>query len=328
MRDYTSRRTFVKLLLGGAAAAMLPLPGKARGAQSKEGAVRHSTFVMGQLATITAFGAPEPVLREAINDAFAALRRVDALMSVFSETSDIGKINAFAGKKEIEVDPWTIEAVTAAIDFAKRTNGVFDPTVEPLMRVWGFREPRSAKPSDREIAIALDAVGIQRLAISPMGPIGLIALATPNAKLDLGGIAVGFAVDRAAACLKSHGVTCALIDVSGDLYAIGAPPDSNGWQVGIVDPLHTDSIITTLTIRDQALCTSGNYESFVEYDAQKFGHVLDLHNGYPAHALSSATVIAPTTIMADALSKPAFVDRGFVLPEGKIVRVTNGGEIC
>ncbi|HET7153465.1 MAG TPA: FAD:protein FMN transferase, partial [Candidatus Kapabacteria bacterium] len=113
----------------------------------------------------------------------------------------------------------------------------------------------------------------------------------------------------------------------GDLYAIGASPGEQGWKVGIVDPLHMDSIITTVTIRDESLTTAGNYENYVVYNAVKYGHVLDPHNGFPAHALASATVISKSATEADAYSTAAFVNPAISSPTCKIIRVTNAGAI-
>ena len=322
-----SRRTFTRLLLGGAAATMLRPLRAVGGTPAHATAVRHSTYVMGQVATITAYGAPEPVLREAITEAFNALRKVDALMSVFSDTSDVGRINGAPAHTPVAVDPWTVHALLHAAHYSDVSHGAFDHTVEPLMRVWGFREKRSSMPSDAELAAAYDAVGVDNIRTDPTPGAATVHLRNARTKIDLGGSAVGCALEHAAACLIDRGVTSALIDVSGDMVAIGAPPDADGWEVGIVDPLHTDSCITKYTIRDQALATSGNYASFVEYNAVRFGHIMDPQDGHPAHALASATVIARRGHAADALSTAAFIDPSLTIAAGTIIRVRTTGEV-
>ena len=322
-----SRRDFVKVLLGASAAAMLPA--RMARAAAREGLVpvRHSTFVMGQMATITAYGAPAQELREAITAAFDALRRVDVLMSVFSQSSDVGRINLAAGRDEVGVDPWTGDLLRSSIAFSQRTGGAFDPTVEPLMRAWGFRDSRATMPTERELEGARDALGVGHLHVSTVQQTCPVALDRESSKIDLGGIAVGFAIDRAVAVMRARGVQCALIDVSGDLYAIGAPPDATGWKVGIVDPRNPERIITECTIRDQALSTSGNYATVVMYNAIKYGHIMNPRDGYPAHEIASATVIAPTALAADALSTGVFVNPAISVPEGSIVLVKNSGDV-
>jgi thiamine biosynthesis lipoprotein len=324
-----SRRAFLKLLGGSAVAALAMAPARkifARplgGLQTGIAPIKHSTFVMGQVATITIYEADAAHANAAINDAFAELRKVDTLMSVFDSSSELSRINYLAGKDMSTADPYTLETVRASIKYAALTNNAFDPTVEPLMRVWGFHKERSTMPSDKEITAAVNAVGAQNIKIEGNS----IGLLKPGASIDLGSIAVGYAVGRAAEKLKQHGITSALVDVSGDLYAIGAPPGEKGWTVGIVDPLHTDSIITSVTIRDESLTTAGNYENYVVYNAVKYGHVLDPHNGFPAHALASATVVSKSAMEADAYSTAAFVNPMISSPACKIIRVTNAGAI-
>src|SRR5208283_1590360 len=122
--------------------------------------IKHSTFVMGQVANVTAYGGDAPLIRTAITEAFNELRKVDALMSVFDENSELSRVNASASRTALHMDPYTIETVRAAMTHARRTGGAFDPTVEPLMRAWGFHAHRDTKPSDKEIAAALDATGV------------------------------------------------------------------------------------------------------------------------------------------------------------------------
>jgi thiamine biosynthesis lipoprotein len=136
--------------------------------------------------------------------------------------------------------------------------------------------------------------------------------------LDLGGVAVGYALDRAAAMLRAMGIESALIELSGDYYAIGSPAGSSrGWEIGVLDPRSEGAVLETLYIRNQALSTSGNYANTVVYDARSYGHIFDPSAGYPSDRLLSATVVAPTAFEADAFSTALFVagDRS-ILPEG------------
>ncbi len=326
----TSRRTFIRVLgLATVGAAV----GKARGQEMEvRGApgwmqrVQHSTMVMGQVATITAYHRNADEARAAITEAFGIFRRADELMSVFSTTSDIGRINDSEGRDPVTVDLWTGAVIAEGLKVARATHGMFDPTVEPLMRVWGFREKRKKMPTEREIRAALEALGAEHVQV--LGAGDSVAVKNASVKLDLGGIAVGAAIDRAADAMRTRGIASALIDVSGDLYAIGAPPNTAGWDVGIVDPHNTKKVIAVRTISNEALCTSGNYQNVVIYHAKKYGHIMNTGDGHPAHALASATVIAPRAITADAYCKPAFIDPAFTLDNARILRVMNNGTVA
>ena len=324
-----SRRQFLGLLGAGAFAALAAAPSRKLFARALSPAnngttpIKHSTFVMGQVANITAYGEDVPLIRTAITEAFDELRNVDRLMSVFDETSELSNVNVRASNEAYPVDLYTMETIRAAIRYAELTGGTFDPTVEPLMRTWGFHKERNAMPTDKEILTAVEAVGVHNIKIEGNS----IGLLKPSASIDLGSIAVGYAVGKAAEALKRRGVESALVEVSGDFYAIGAPPGEKGWKIGIVNPLNVQDVITTESIRDQSLATAGNYQNYVVYNAVKYGHVMDVHNGFPAHVLASATVISFNAAEADAYSTAAFVDPSVQLFGAKIIRVRNDGNI-
>lgn len=272
--------------------------------------IRRTTFAMGTLVSIEACGKDEVLLHNAVTQAFDELHRCDRLLSVYDPQSDISRINANAGKHEVTVDDTTIEIIDTAKEFSARTDGSFDCTIEPLMRLWGFRndirwEPCFASvPSDNEIALALDAVGYQNILVD--GTTRSIGLLNDRSAIDLGGIAVGFTVDRMAAILKNAGIDSALINHSGDIYAIGTPPESDGWSIAVPSPTKPEKFLTTLALHDQAISTSGNYEKFVSIDKQKFGHILDRATGKPSTNNLSVSVIAQSSLEADVYSTAFF----------------------
>ena len=306
MTPARSRRRFLQLssglLLG---AALRPITGFARQASSAK-YIERAAFTMGSIVTIKAYCADERLGNAAIDEAFREMKTVDRLMSVFDNESQLSLVNRHAGEREVRVDSRIIEVVERADHFSKLTDGAFDVTVEPLMELYGFRDDGAHPfPTDTQIANVLDSVGMHNVTINKNH--SALSLARSATKLDFGGIAVGYAIDRAAAILKSNGIASAIINHSGDIYAIGSPPEEEGWEVGITDPLQTDDIITTVRIKDQALSTSGNYENFIQADNRTIGHILDPHNGRTAVNILSGTVIAPTAIEADALSTGFFV---------------------
>jgi thiamine biosynthesis lipoprotein len=321
----STRRGFVKAL--GLAAAAAALPGRGILAEmlrdEKLQLIQHSTFVMGQIANVTIYHRDAAYARRVVTALFDELRRLESLMSVYDERSQVSAINRDAGREAIPVAPEMIELITAARGVAARSSRALDITVNPLLELWGFRgAARTRRPSDREVIAALDAVGIDGVRIEGSS----IGLAKSGASLDLGGVAVGYALDRIAAIARREGIDSALLELSGDFYAIGTPPDSaRGWEIGIEDPRHHDGIWRRLYVKNQALSTSGNYASTVVYNAHAYGHIFDPARGFPAERLLSATVVAPTAFDADAYSTALFVNgNSAMLPAGSRGYVMKG----
>ncbi|MCE7933422.1 MAG: FAD:protein FMN transferase [Chlorobi bacterium CHB2] len=300
-----NRRNFTTTLAFAAAGALLPkTPILSALLGHRLHRVHHSTVVMGQVATATLLHRDREVARQTVNALFAEFRRLEQLLSVYDPESEVAAINKVAGKQSIPVSPDFLAIVEAARRTSAASNGVLDITVEPLLRLWGFRQPFPTKPTDRQVQTALESVGMEFLHCDG-GEIGLLR---EGASVDLGGVAVGYALDQASVILKNAGVSAALVEISGDYIAIGAPPDEpKGWEIGIVDPANLDEVLRSVFLRDQALSTSGNYASTVVYEAVNYGHIFNPDTGKPAETINSATVIAPTATLADAWSTAVFV---------------------
>lgn len=238
--------------------------------------------------------------------AFAAIRRVDAQMSIHRADSQLARVNAMAGRGAVPVDPEVIEVVERACDAARRTEGVYDPTVLPLMRLYGYYGAgRDRYPSDAEIAAALDVTGHRHVLIDRTG--GRLGLARSGAALDLGSIGKGWALDRAIDAIRAEGIHSALIDVGGNVYALGAPEESAaGWSVGIGNP-ESGTIAKVLVLRDAAVATSGNSEQSRMLGHLRVGHLFDARRGRPAAGHLSASVEARTGVESDVASTVAFL---------------------
>ena len=193
--------------------------------------------------------------------------------------------------------------LTLANRFKAITGGAFDVAVEPLMRAWGFHRPRSAAPAAAELREARAAVAAAVVELDG----DRVRLPNAHTQLDFGGIGVGYGIDRALGMLRARGVTRAFVDVSGDVAAIGAPPGEAGWLVEIADPRRAGRSIAVTRLRDAALATSANTESVIRYASLVVGHVMDPATGWPARALTQATVVARSATAADALSTAMLV---------------------
>uniref|UniRef100_A0A832I2F2 FAD:protein FMN transferase n=1 Tax=Eiseniibacteriota bacterium TaxID=2212470 RepID=A0A832I2F2_UNCEI len=241
----------------------------------------------------------------AIGAAYAAIARVDAQMSIHRSDSQLAAVNRAAGKGAVAVDPEVVEVVARACDVAARSGGVYDPTVLPLMELWGFYRARETWPSDREIAAAAGRVG--HAAVRADRAAGTVALARPGMGLDLGSIGKGWALDRAVDALRAHGVRSALVDVGGNVYGLGTPGDgAAGWSIGVAHPV-TGAVERVFVLRDAAVATSGNTEQYRVIAGQRVGHLFDARRGRPADGHLLASVEAATGVESDALSTAAFL---------------------
>ncbi len=285
-----------------AAGAVMLVPGVI-GARRGPRFVERWSWAMGQPVHLRLFHESEEHGYEAAAAVFAELRRIEARLSVFDDASDLAELNRQAGRGWFRADHDLLSVLTAAEDFRRLTNGGFNVAVEPLMRVWGFRERRQAPPGARELAEAEMAV---RNAVIEFEE-GRIRLPASHTRLDCGGIAVGYGLDRARQILRQFGISVALLDVSGDLLALGAPPGASAWAVDIVDPRADSAILATARLRDQALATSANTVAVVRLGARVVGHVMDPHAGRPADRSIQATVVTRSGIEADALSTALLV---------------------
>lgn len=301
---FTRRRflTSLGLLVGAGTVATVAPRLAGRSLQRVEA----SRAGLGTWVRITARHRDGARAQAAIAKAFAAIARVDAQMSVHRADSELARVNAMAGREAVRVSEATLEVVERAREAALSTGGVFDPTVLPLMRLYGFyASGRTHLPTDREIDETLRAVGADGIAIDRTA--GTVGLERRGAALDLGGIGKGWAVDCAVAALRGEGVESGLVDVGRNVYAIGTPDEaSEGWSVGVLHPA-TGEVDRVFVLRDAAVATAGNTENFVTLDGTRVGHLFDATRGRPSNPHLSASVVARTGTDSDTGSNLAFL---------------------
>lgn len=301
-----NRREFVGALGGLVAGVTVPeqlLAARAGRSAAGDVLVERWSWAMGQPVHLRLFAASEARGYEIAQAALAEIRRVETVLTRFDEASDLSALNRAAGAGPREVGPDLAAVLAAGERFRADTGGAFDPAIEPLMRAWGFHAARTVAPSPAELAEARAAVRAATVRVAGR----TVALGSTTTQLDLGGIGVGYGLDRMAGVLRRAGIRRAFIDVSGDCLALGAPPGARGWLVEVADPAEPRRVIGGLRLRDAALATSSNTESVVRWGRALRGHVMDPSTGYPASALVQATVVAWSGIEADALSTAMLV---------------------
>ncbi len=242
----------------------------------------------------------------ALERAFAAVRAVDAQMSVHRADSELARVNAAAGARATRVDDAVIEVVSLACAASERSNGVYDPTLLPLMRAYGFYgAARGAAPNAREVDEALACMGTRYVAADRAA--GTLGLMRERAGFDLGSIGKGWALDRAVDALRAEGVRSALVDIGGNVYGLGAPDDgAPGWSVGVFHPA-TGALDHVFVLNDRAVATSGNSEQTHALGALTLGHLFDARRGVPANGHLSASVVARTGVESDVMSTVSFL---------------------
>ena len=229
----------------------------------------------------------------------ARVRELEAQWSVTEENSEICALNR-GGRAELS--PETAELLGAALDMCRRTDGALDISTYPVLRAWGFTTGEYSVPGGEAIAALLPLVDYGRVALEA----GAAAL-PPGMEIDLGSVAKGYTGDALAALLKQGGADSALLDLGGNIQAVGSKPDGSPWRVAIRDPAG-DGNIGVVEVADQAVVTSGGYERYFEEDGVRYWHIIDPKTGAPARSgLASVTVVGESGLLCDGLSTALFV---------------------
>ena len=235
----------------------------------------------------------------------AVFRRVDSLMSNWTTTSEVARLNREAAAGPVTVHPEVAQVLKFALELYPQTDRTFDITVEPLVRAWGFLGGRPHVPSDSEAAAAFRRVGASQVKYDPVTR--SLRFENPGVRIDLGGIAKGWAVDAAAETLRVHGVHDALVDLTGNMMALGHPANAAGWRIGVRDPRDRIPYFARLTLSEEAISTSGKYEQFVTAEGHVYGHIMDPRTGRPAEGLIAVTLVSKSAFTCDAWDTPLFV---------------------
>ncbi len=268
--------------------------------RTEPGALQETRLLMGTTVTIEALGPARDRLDDAVAAAFAEMARIEALMTPHRPESDVARLSA--APQAANVSPETAAVITLGLEMAARSGGAFDLTLGRLKELWGIEAENPRVPAPGEIAAALEGTGPGALGVTGT----VVRKRTPRLHIDLGGIAKGYAVDRALAVLRAHGVTSAAVNAGGDIGLLGSKL-GRPWRIGVQHPRRAGAVLTTVEAVDRAVVTSGDYERFFERDGRRYHHLFDPHSGYPADRCQSVTVLAPTAMLADALATALFV---------------------
>jgi thiamine biosynthesis lipoprotein len=299
-RSAFDRRKFLALGAGAFAVALVPF------AAGRRRLVRRTIPVMGTIAEVAVVHDDTALAQAAIDAAFAELRFVDAVMTRYSDSSDIGRLNRRGAGGPVDIAPETAQVLAEALRWASSTDGRFDPCIGKAIVLWDVTHRHEPPPEDavrglagRHLCRALD---VDTWRGSPVA-----RFTDGDVAVDLGGIAKGYAVDRAVKALREMRIERAFVNAGGDLYAMGASEDGDPWQVGIQLASDPSRIERVIAVSDAAVATSGDYLQCFRYGGRRYHHILDPVSGEPWQTDGkSLTIVADRCIDADAAATACF----------------------
>lgn len=296
------------------ALALLLLGSLLAGCKKEIPVVTRTSFLLDTIVTITLYDWRDAAT---MDKAMAEISRLEALLSVEKEGSDLDRLAKEAGKAWVEIAPETQEVLTQAKEFYTLSGGYFDVTAGPLIDLWGIRDQESGHyPTDQERKQALSLTGNDDLLVED----GRAYLARPGMKVNLGGIAKGYIADKVKQLLVSEGVEHAVMDLGRNILLIGGHPNGQDFSIGIQDPLAPQgTVLGKLEANGKSVVTSGTNERYFVYEGKRYHHVLDPFTGFPSdNGLAAVTILSDTSVQGDALSTTCLLlglDKGLDLIE-------------
>lgn len=270
--------------------------------------VKRTIPLMGTIAEIQVVHGNERFAVDAIDAAISELRWVESTMTRFRSDSDIGRANLGAGREAVRVTAESGAVIETALRVASVSDGRFDPAIGAASELWDVLNRHEPPAPDRVQRLAARNMWRKVDVSTDAGSDGaLVRFNDSDLRLDLGAIAKGYAIDRAADVLRRRGVRHAIITVGGDLYALGRSPEGEPWTVGIRSPHDRDELVSTLHVSDRAVATSGDYERFFSWRGHRYHHLIDPLTAAPrSTSFHSATVLADRCMDADAAATAVF----------------------
>jgi FAD:protein FMN transferase len=266
--------------------------------------VQKTETIMGTDVTITVTAQSPEEGAAAIEVGMAELRRLDAMMSLYKDASEITRVNLAAGKGPVKVSPEMIEVVEKAAEISKLSGGVFDVTVGPLVVLWQMRLKEGRVPTDDEIASVRPLVDYRQIVVDKKA--STIFLKKTGMIMDFGGMK-GYTTDRVADLFRKRGIKNAIIAVAGDIWVLGHREDGKPWRIGVQHPREQDKTLTVLDLSDKYISTSGDYERFVIREKKRYHHIIDPRTGKPSKGVISVTLIGDRGAFIDPLTKVPFI---------------------
>jgi thiamine biosynthesis lipoprotein len=270
--------------------------------------VEKSDEVMGSTFSVVLYGEYQNALDAAADAAFDEAHRLDRMLSNYKPDSEWSVVNRLAAERPVAVSDELFALLVDCLRYSEQSEGAFDITVGPLMRVWGFYTGEGVMPRREDVRSTLWRVGYRHVRLDSAAR--TVRFARAGVELDPGGIGKGYAVDRMVEVLRRRNIESAFVSASGSsIYGLGTPPDNpRGWPVAIRGPRDPEAVAAEVLLRDTSISTSGSYEKFFRAAGRTYSHVIDPRTGYPAQGAAAVSVVAPRSIDSEAWTKPYFIN--------------------
>jgi len=233
--------------------------------------------------------------------AFDEMKRIEKLMNVHVPESEISRVNRLASKEAVQIDKEIFEILKESVEYSTLTSGAFDVSIRPLSALWGERGKLKEIPEVKEIEGKLPLVNYKNIILDERNQ--TVEFKKKSMALDLGGIAKGYALDRAIKVLKGRGIKEALINAGGDIRVMG----ERLWKIGLQHPRKENEVLAVIELKDQAIATSGDYQRYFIKEGKRYHHIINPETGYPADKCMSVTILAPQATQADILTTSIFI---------------------
>lgn len=264
--------------------------------------------LLDTLVTIKAYGANKQHVEKTVDQAMREIQAVDEMMNVYDPGSEISRTNRKANRsagKKVHISADLTQVIAISKEYYGNTGGAFDLSVAPVMKLWGFNEKPSV-PRPQELQKVLPLVNMKNVQVDRTD--NTIRFKQPGTALDLGGVAKGYAVDKAVSVLKSNDIKSALVTTGSTTTVIGQKPGDTPWTIGIKNPRKENATIGILKPANKSISTSGDYQSYFVKDGKRYHHILDPKTGQPSRKCMSVTVITSKSCTeADILSTAFFI---------------------
>ncbi|HUS08636.1 MAG TPA: FAD:protein FMN transferase [Bryobacteraceae bacterium] len=295
---------FVIFLLLAALASSAPAEGSGPEILRYE----ESMDAMGSTYSLILYGQDRVKLQNAVDLAFEEVKRLDRMLSNYRPGSEWSQVNQYAAEHPVKVSRELFELLSACVEYSRLSEGAFDISVGPLMKVWGFYKGSGHLPHRAEVRGALAKVGYRNLILDRKAL--TVQYRRPGVEIDPGGIGKGYAVDRLVDILRHNGIESGLVTAGGSsIYALGAPPNEpRGWRISIRHPKDGHRTVQEVFLKDVSMSTSGSYEKFFRAEGRIYSHLMDPRTGFPAAGMLSVSVLTPMTIDSEAWAKPFFIN--------------------
>ena len=299
--------------------------------EDKNEPLSKTDYFMGTIIKVTLYDKKDSKI---IDRAFEKVKEIEELVSINRNGTELDKVNENAGIAPTHVSKDTFNIVKKGLEYSNLTNGYFDITIGPLVKLWSIGLPEAKVPTQAEIDEKIKYINYKDLVLDEANQ--TVFLKKKGMLIDLGGIAKGYTADEIASILKEEGVEQAIINLGGNVYALGEKEKNTPWKIGVQNPLENrGEIVGSLSLSNKSIVTSGIYERFIEDGDKRYHHILSPFDGYPYdNNIAGVTIISDKSIDGDALSTSVFamgVDEGLKFvnnnPEIEAIFVTKDNKI-